>query len=703
MSDLKERFDVLDRLEPPDIWPEAERRHPGTTRIPRRPGRGLAAMLAFAVAAAGIAVAVRAFTGTTPRPPSPPLSTTTKSNGSIYFRAGGADGPGSIRAVEPDGTGERIVFPADSSERFHRISFSPDGTRIAFDNDLSGEDGIETANPDGTDVVRLTSGVNDSWPSWSPDASAILFSSTRYDPNIDRCAHEKDFTCPTDLYVMDIDGSNVQRLTTHDAPEYEPVWSPDGTRIAFVRAFSGSQTAIFSMKPDGSDIRRVSTADGGSDFSPSWSPEGSRLAFAAIRREDWGIWVVDADGTGEHLILGMGTGYKNDPVWSPDGTRIAFIGNLTEANGNSLYVMRPDGSGVSQLTDLQSYGVEAEIAWQPIPGGPSSPSPAQAAARVTATIPISAFPNSILVGEGSVWVSGQTEEGGTGDLVRLDPATGDVLARIPMRGIPTWEVGGGGMAVGLGSIWVVSLDEEGTILQRIDPASNRLADVIPVLPGTSGADVWVDETGIWVLVFGAADTGMEVVRIDPETFSVGDPITLETRWAHWLFRAGRSVWVLGDAPEPGRGVVVDTLYRIDPSTGRVTTITLPDSSWTPAVSGDSVWLSLGDNRIVELDASTATVGPPIQVPVACCYDAFAGDGSGGVWVANTRVGATFSHVSSDGVVDAAGTIAPDEYRDWAGVAWAFDPSTNSIWVVHYRDSVSRIEISGPSTGTRSSR
>ena len=47
------------------------------------------------------------------------------------------------------------------------------------------------------------------------------------------------------------------------------------------------------MNPDGTDVRQVSTGDGGSDFWPSWSPDGTRIVFAAIRNEDWGIWSVE--------------------------------------------------------------------------------------------------------------------------------------------------------------------------------------------------------------------------------------------------------------------------------------------------------------------------------------------------------------------------------------------------------------------------
>jgi hypothetical protein len=700
VSDLRERFRVLDRLEPPDVWPEAERRRPGTARLPEHRGRVLASAVAVAVAVAGFAVAVRAFSDTTPPRPAQQPIVQPKANGAIHFRVGGGDGPSWISSVLPDGTGERTVFPADSPVHYDRIAFSPDGSRIAFNDYLVHEFGIETANPDGTNLVRLTVGVNDSWASWSPDGTRISFSSTRYDPSIDQCTPGADVICPTDIYVMDADGSNVQRLTTDPAPEYAPSWSPDGTRIAIVKTLNGTYTAIFTMNPDGSDIRQLSSANGGTDFAPSWSPDGSQLAFAAIRHEETGIWIVNSDGTDEHPMPGeVGHWYANDPVWSPDGTLIAFVGN-PGGSEDALYVMNQDGSGVIKLADAPRYGVAGDIAWQPLPAAAPTPSPIEAKGRVTATIPISAFPNSVLVSEGSIWVSGGLETAGQGDLVRLDPITGEVLARIPMQGLPSWEVGGGGMTAGLGSIWVLGNDQHGTILQRVDPASNHLVAVIPILPDTNDADVWVDETGIWVLMFSRHDPGLQVVVVDPSSYEIGKTIPIAATWAHWIFGAGGSIWVLGNAPNSKGPIEIDTLYRIDPSTGTVTTVTLPGYAWKPVVAGDTVWLEAGDDHVVELDATSGTLGQPIQVRLVCCSGPFVGDGAGGIWVASVYDGhdATFSHVSAVGTGDAEGAIPPDQLQDWSGVDSAFDPVTGSLWVVHYRDSMSRIEISDFSDG-----
>ena len=230
MPELSDRFASLSRTRSPDLWPEIEDREPGRPVEPSSGRRLVVALAAFVTAIAGIGLAGVTFGGSRPGVVSGTSGTAETANGPIYFRVGGADGGNRIESIEAGGTGRHIVFPEDSPVHYVRLSFSPDGTRIAFDNFLEGEYGIETANPDGSDIVRLTDGVNDSWASWSPDGTKILFSSTRYDPSIEQClpGFPHEHGCPTDIYVMDAEGSNVVRLTDDPASEYQPVWSPDG-------------------------------------------------------------------------------------------------------------------------------------------------------------------------------------------------------------------------------------------------------------------------------------------------------------------------------------------------------------------------------------------------------------------------------------------------------------------------------------------
>ncbi len=106
--------------------------------------------------------------------------------------------------------------------------------------------------------------------------------------------------------------------TTKLANGSSPVWSPDGSRIAFVGEFSATvAAAIYVMNADGSGLVRVANGE-----NPSWSPDGTRIAFAQVGdgADDGNIDVVNADGTGLRWLI-----QGSAPAWSPDGTRIAFV------------------------------------------------------------------------------------------------------------------------------------------------------------------------------------------------------------------------------------------------------------------------------------------------------------------------------------------------------------------------------------------
>lgn len=135
---------------------------------------------------------------------------------------------------------------------------------------------------------------------------------------------------------------------------YDPAWSPDGARIAFVRGRDGSPV-IYLADADGSGVTRLSNGSW-----PAWSPDGRRIAFHRQGSFPWGdgeIRVVDADGTHE-IVLVRG----EFPAWSPDGARIAF------ADGGGISVMNADGSGVARLLGNDFLGGDPE--WPAI-GKPS--------------------------------------------------------------------------------------------------------------------------------------------------------------------------------------------------------------------------------------------------------------------------------------------------------------------------------------------
>jgi Tol biopolymer transport system component len=600
------------------------------------------------------------------------------SNGAIAYSM-----DGELWTIEPDGTGARRI---DVEAGVGGISWAPDGRRLAFDLANGGEGScrcdVFTANADGSDVVRLT---NDGWsrlPAWSPDGGRIAYSDQR--------------DGGSQIVLMRTDGSDARQVTRGSGFSLRPAWSPDGSKIAF-ESVMNRNADIYVMDADGTDPTRL-TDDEAGDRSPVWAPDGSQIAFTSSR-EPSGVYVMDADGSNQRLVVPDQDVDNLGIAWSPDGTALALASDRGEGFGRAIYVFELASGKLTQLTER---GAIWGPAWQPLvpETGPAVVEPSTVEATVTDTIRVASYPNAIAVGEGSVWISAPADDdSGMGEVVRIDPDTGEIVARIGPLASPTWEVGGGGMAVGLGSVWVTGNGDAGTgaevLVQRIDPATDEVADVIPLGAGNA-ADVWADETGIFALYWSGDARTMRVARIDPATLAVTAAGSVPAIWSQTIFTGNGSVWVLGtDATQHG-GNFPDTLWRLDPaSLDIVGTTELGDAVWIPSTSPETMWIRTEDGvRRVDL-ASGEPVGKPIAPFPGCCTNPFVADGNGGVWYATSGDAGESSrivHVDAGGVVDATGQITADD-DVWGGITYAFEPATRTIWVLHYRHSVTVIRVS----------
>lgn len=200
-------------------------------------------------------------------------------------------------------------------------------------------------HPDGTLPTMLADSVSDmAWPVWSPDGSKIAFvgSST---------------ITGRDIFVMNADGSGKKNLTNSPEPDDYPLWSPTGTHIAFASYRATGNYQIFVMESDGSNPRRVSPATraAGFDRGMSWSPDGRSLAYYAVKlisyvpfEYEWEIMIATADGTGERVLLEH-PGSEIHPSWSPDGQWLAITANW--GGPNNVWLVSKDGLATQQLTD----------------------------------------------------------------------------------------------------------------------------------------------------------------------------------------------------------------------------------------------------------------------------------------------------------------------------------------------------------------
>lgn len=217
-------------------------------------------------------------------------------------------------------------------------SVSPDGSKIAFHSNRMGHNDIYVMNVDGSELKRLTDHpANDRTPSWSPDGEHIVFVSTR-DGNYN-------------VFIMNKDGRNQKNLTNHvTQKDIHPYWSPDGKKILFNSSRVNDTYQLYVMNTDGSDQRLIQTKDGESTHA-QFSKDGKRIVFRRFLEEEEfnsEIFVMNADGTGDQrLTKRVSVDYA--PAWSPDGKRIVFVSDQGTGS-EALFVMDITTLETTQIT-----------------------------------------------------------------------------------------------------------------------------------------------------------------------------------------------------------------------------------------------------------------------------------------------------------------------------------------------------------------
>lgn len=227
----------------------------------------------------------------------------------------------------------------------HGGSLVSEQGRIAFTRATSFtmpnfESDIYTINVDGSQEKRLTNSPGlDAFPGWSPDGQRIAFVSDR--------------TGTWEIYVMDDDGSQQRPLTNTPEDESVPTWSPDGEKIAYTTDMIGDDPKIWVMNADGSGRRQLASGSW-----PSWSPDSKQIVYTVYSNAGVGrLLVMNADGSNQERVGGSfierftGRADAEEPAWSPDGERIAFVSNVGMDNAE-IYVMKVDGSERTRLTDI---------------------------------------------------------------------------------------------------------------------------------------------------------------------------------------------------------------------------------------------------------------------------------------------------------------------------------------------------------------
>jgi Tol biopolymer transport system component len=202
--------------------------------------------------------------------------------------------------------------------------------RYAWDYDDTFD--IFTAKTDGTALTQLTTARGyDAEGAWSPDGSLIVFSSNRqaFERSLSKEESRMLEMNPAffaDIYTMKADGTEQRRLTTADGYDGGPFFSPDGKRIVW-RRFDrdGIIADVWTMAIDGTDQRQV-TDFGSMSWAPYYHPSGEYIIFGSNKLgfTNFELYIVDAEGTKEPVRVTHTPGFDSLAVFSPDGTRLVW-------------------------------------------------------------------------------------------------------------------------------------------------------------------------------------------------------------------------------------------------------------------------------------------------------------------------------------------------------------------------------------------
>ena len=183
-------------------------------------------------------------------------------------------------------------------------------------------------------------------PRFSPNGQQIVMSLLRDDGN-------------SNIFAMDLRSRNTTRLTTSNAIDTSPSYSPDGSQIVFT-SDRGGRAQIYVMSASGGDPKRISFGDG-TYSTPVWSPRGDLIAFTKQTRGEFQIGVMRTDGSGERILS---SGFLQEgPTWAPNGRVVMFFRQPAGSAGPQLYSIDLTGRN-EQKIPTANYG--SDPAWSPL-------------------------------------------------------------------------------------------------------------------------------------------------------------------------------------------------------------------------------------------------------------------------------------------------------------------------------------------------
>lgn len=236
---------------------------------------------------------------------------------------------------------------------------------------------IWSMQPDGSNLRQLTNSPSDKrYPSWMQETGKVLYRTNNNNAFIldmitgqeERILTNLGFigsVCQSpvnqdllitrfrteildssNLWLVSPSGQNQRIITREVGLQYDPIWSPDGSRIAYISGHGYQTHELILMNSDGSNRKQL-TDNEALELLPMFSPDGAKIAYVSDIAGNYDIWIMDSDGQNAKQLTDY-PGIDTRPFWSEDGRKILFVSN--RSGELQLWIMNGDGSDPKPLT-----------------------------------------------------------------------------------------------------------------------------------------------------------------------------------------------------------------------------------------------------------------------------------------------------------------------------------------------------------------